>query len=193
MLSQSQIVSISDDAAYRAAQEGKTPLVPWKAEDVTHAPFLGDYVPAGWRQAEWSDLPVRGEAPDWGWPEHMGAAVCVDSFGFDGGPAMSPARFGQFVMDLMADTNDTLGIAIRQAGQFQVYIGIYVKDEAARGVAAGEPDGWCDSCQSSFECYCDDEPDFGEDSMDGACLCHDEFVCPDEQDFGFAEEEEYPW
>lgn len=161
MLSASQIISISDDAAYRASQEGKTPLVPWKVADIAHAPFLGDYVPQGWRQADWDDdFPFVENPPTWGWPEGMGAAVCVDSFGGDtDGPAMSPEAFGKFVLNLMQDTSETVGIAIRQAGQFQVYIGLYIRDPWSRGVAASEPDGWCESCQSSFECYCEDDDD----------------------------------
>ena len=123
MLGDIAIKSISDVAAYRAAQEEQEPLVIWNAErDARGIPFLGDYVPQGWRP---QDEPFM-----------------VDSSGF-GEPGERALTQDQFVEHLKA--HPTLGWAIVEAGQFQVWVQAYLEDPEAEGVEAPEPEP-CEYC-----------------------------------------------
>ena len=123
MLSGSAIQSISDVAAYRAAQDAREPLLIWNAEQDAHGlPFLGPYVPQGWR------------------PE--GDTLLVDSSGF-GAPGELALTFGQFIEHI--ETHPALAWAIVEAGQFQVVVQGYIEDADAEGVEAPEPDP-CQYC-----------------------------------------------
>lgn len=120
MMSNAQIVQMSRDAAMRAAEESKVPLMVWPEDLVDLSlirgiPFLGDYVPRGWKRV--------------GVPEgrcvykHDGVSCWfVDSSGFgaDDEPALS---IEQFLGCLEAG----FGYAIVEAGQFQVHVAKYVK------------------------------------------------------------------
>lgn len=150
MFSLDTLQNISDVAAYRAAEEGRTPLVLWKIEDLHHVPFIGDYTPQGWRRATWADLdnvkPRNGRGLD-----SSEATFMVDSSGF--GSTSEPALtfdeayqyWDRLVLAIGLDR--TPGLAIREAGQFQIVMGVYLKDEQSEGdPAPDEFDVMCDEC-----------------------------------------------
>jgi len=145
MMSGSLIKSISDHAAWEAAQEGKYPLTIWSANDARGIPFLGDYCPPGWRRATWADITDAGhsrprnvwhDAPD----EEVTFMVDASGFGSDHEPALTGDQFGSYLMQTPG-----YGWAIRESGQFQVVVGAYVRDASAPGIAAPEPEP-CDDC-----------------------------------------------
>ena len=130
MMSAELIRQISDDAARDAAENGQTPLVPWNKGDLFHAPFLGDYVPDGWRAATWDDVPVKApRGSDW-WNGKQ-ACLFVDSTGiadrFE--PCLTVTEADEFVTRLLDTDTRTWGVGVVQAGQFQVYVGLYLKEE----------------------------------------------------------------
>ena len=67
MFSGATIRSISDHAAYRAAQDERVPLYIWGPSDIKHLPFLGSYVPAGWRELE--ELQVMADSSGFDSPD----------------------------------------------------------------------------------------------------------------------------
>lgn len=111
MLSATQIVSMSDEAAEKAARKGRHPYKPWNAAEVAGYgitrkvpfPFIGSYRPVGWELVE-----------------HR----LVDSSGFGANdePALTLEQLREWVT---AHRND--GWAIIEAGEFQVVIGRFVK------------------------------------------------------------------
>lgn len=169
MMSQQQIRSMSDDAAYRASQEGQVPLVVWKDEDLRHIPFLGRYVPQGWRQAQWADLPLQPRTERYA-EGSENAYLMVDSSGFgaDYEPALTFAEFAEYVNELhLRSRRVTYGFGIVEAGQFQIVASVYIRDDWAKAVEVSEPEGWCEYHQSSVECdseapvcdWCDEHQD----------------------------------
>jgi len=136
------IRNISNVAAYRAAEEGKYPLTVVDERDVHHIPFLGDYVPAGWRKATWADVETK---PRNVWYSDPGEDVTfmVDSSGF-GGPGEPALTFDEFAEYALSSS---LGWAIDQSGQFQVYVTGYVRDATSPGVPAPDvADVECSEC-----------------------------------------------
>jgi len=159
MLGPETIKQMSDVAAYRAAEEGRYPLSIWKPEDVRGLPFLGDYVPAGWRYAIWSDF---YQHPRNVWPrEDERAHFMVDSSGFGSRdePALTPSELGDFVM-LPQRPQHEYGWAIVEAGQFQIVVQAYVRDETATGTEAPDRESveceYCHEVHGPFE-ECDPE------------------------------------
>ena len=146
MLGASAIQSISDVAAYRAAQEEQEPLIIWDAErDARGIPFLGSYVPQGWS------------------PE--GEPIMVDSSGF-GEPGERALTQDQFVEHLKA--HPTLGWAIIESGQFQVWVQAFAEDPEAEGVEAPEPSP-CDECGTIHN----DIEECDEDGLSRCVACGD--------------------
>lgn len=151
MMSPELIRDISNVAAYRAAQEGRTPIVPWRdsvAEDVRHAPFLGEYVPAGWRLADWAHLPATPRRSAIPWSSDGAAIVMVDSSGLgrDGEPALTFPEVVSLTRFLIASKVD-FGLGIIEAGQFQIVLGVYLRDRYATGTPApSEESVTCDEC-----------------------------------------------
>jgi hypothetical protein len=146
------IRDIQNHAAYEAAQEGKTPLIIWDAEqDARGIPFLGDFVPQGWRHATWNDLNRGRSKPGWAYPRNVyhpiasdEAAFMVDKSGF--GSTHEPAlTLSELVAYMTA--NPGYGWAIREEGQFQIVVGIYKEDPSAPGTEAPEPDP-CEYCKA---------------------------------------------
>lgn len=180
MMSTQLIRDIADRAAYQAASKGKTPLVPFDniERDLPHVPFLGDYVPAGWRHATWADLPMKPRNRGIDRPEEV-ARFMVDASGWGAPdePALTFPQLVDYVTGILADDQETtFGFAIEEQGQFQIVMGVYVQDESVTeetGVPdpAGLGDGKCD-------------PSDGEDhTFDEECWCRgdeDEYVsrCP---------------
>ena len=143
MMSPALIRNISDHAAYRAAQEGRYPLFIDNDEDARHIPFLGSYVPQGWRPVE--------------------EAFMVDSSGF-GSPGEPALTFGQFITHIRRWDRAAYGWAIVEQGQFQVVVQGYVQDADAPGTEAPEPDP-CEYCGEVHDDLTECDPD-----LIGKCL-----------------------
>jgi hypothetical protein len=108
MMSSSQIAALSAKAARKAARTKGTPLLVEREdvidkttlfEHLRQMPFLGTYEPEGWNKVE---------------------ELFVDSSGFGAPdePAMTQEQFLKAV-------KPGLGYAITEAGEFQVYVGVY--------------------------------------------------------------------
>lgn len=119
MMSLSTIREISREAAEQAAQEGLRPFVYFTTSEVDEFdrfpfPFLGDYSPPGWELSE---------------------TYFVDSsgYGLPGEPALTAEQFRDTIRARLAEEAEkggegqTLGWAVAEAGQFQVYVGEYVR------------------------------------------------------------------
>ena len=114
MMSPAAIRNISRQAAARAARNHQTPFM-MEQEDLDetervlrHIPFLGNYLPKGFEKVD----------------EYF-----VDSSGFgeEGEPALT---FRQFCAKVQQNGSG-YGYAITEAGQFQVYVGVYGKTRSA--------------------------------------------------------------
>lgn len=151
MMSTELIRDISNVAAYRAAEEGRTPLVPWRSQiesDIRHAPFLGEYVPEGWREAEWGDLPAKPRSGAIPWGNGERALFMVDSSGFGSynEPALTFPELAAYLTGLIDAGND-IGIGIVESGQFQIVMGIFLRDALSKGKPAPDfKDVVCDEC-----------------------------------------------
>jgi hypothetical protein len=121
MLSYTQIVEISEDAAQRAEELGLEPLdihgfdpvEPLKF--IRRIPFLGNYCPAGWTHPELIE------------------DLFVDLTGLDeSGPALFLSAFVRTPAGYAA-AGTTYGFGIIESGEFQVYIRVYTRtDEIAK-------------------------------------------------------------
>lgn len=143
MMSPQLIREISDHAAYEAAQEDKIPLSVWHSDDLRHMPFLGTYVPSGWRAATWSD--IEGERPrNARYDDAEGPAnILVDASGW-GAPDEPALTFEQLAS--YVGITPGFGWAIKETGQFQIVVGIYVEDGSSEGTPAPELEP-CDECR----------------------------------------------
>lgn len=112
MMSLSTIRQMQAEAAESAAAEGKTPFVTWP-EDLARIrvegrfpfPFLGDYVPQGWTLQETYFVDATG-------------------MGLESEPALTVDQFLRVLEEFVGQ-----GWAITEAGQFQVYVGRFTRDE----------------------------------------------------------------
>ena len=121
MLSYTQVVEISKDAAQRAEElelepldiHGFDPNEPIKF--IRRIPFLGNYCSAGWTHPELIE------------------DLFVDSTGLDdSGPALSVSAFVKILAGYAA-AGTTYGFGIIESGEFQVYIRVYTRtDEIAK-------------------------------------------------------------
>ena len=114
MLSLQAIRDIQLEAAEKAARDHATPFVYWPGDPVEphRLPFIGDYVPRGWRL-------VRTYLVD------------ATGIGRDDEPAMTIRAWGDEVdrvRDEYAGQGKTPGWAIYEAGEFQVVVGLYERD-----------------------------------------------------------------
>lgn len=153
MMSTSLIRAMSDHAAYRAAQDDLRPLVVEQDEDVRGIPSLGDYVPAGWRRAIWADLWATPRIYD-SRKEDAEAYFMVDATGWGspGEPALTQDEFIAYVAEA-GQFRDDLGWAVREEGQFQVVVQVYIADPDAPGISAPEiePCEYCDAIHGPLE------------------------------------------
>lgn len=182
MLGPETIKRMSDVAAYRAAEEGRRPLTVIKAEDLRHLPFLGDYVPAGWRPALWADM-YTNPRTGWPWDETKRVYIMVDSSGWGSSsePALTFPELARYVIESKRPQHQ-YGWAIVEAGEFQVVVSAFIRDEQATGTPAPEVDPceYCHEVHSPLE-ECDPDlisrcPACGE-PMD-YCLGHGEIGDP---------------
>jgi hypothetical protein len=133
MYSASTIRDMQAKAARKAARERKLPLVFWPNEtiDVGGMPFLGDYVPRGWRQIEVIETPLtRADLP--GVMGNENVCVLVDSMGVEdaGGPSIGLESLRSLIEQLNrwgAAKHLTVGWAITEVGQFQVVVAAFAK------------------------------------------------------------------
>jgi hypothetical protein len=156
MMSAQLIKDVSDVAAYRAAEEDRKPLSIWSERDSTHIPFLGDYVPEGWRIAKCSEL-VEQPGTMWHYNPDEEVTFMVDSSGFGspGEPALTIPEFGRFAVA------SGMAWAIREAGQFQIVVSPYIEDPESPGVPApSEDDVICKECHTIHDGLeeCDFDP-----------------------------------
>jgi hypothetical protein len=118
-MSTEYINQLNREAARRAAREGLYPYTPEDEDLCSIADFtstfckalpnLGNYIPAGWRKDE--------------------NELFVDSSGFgsESEPALTLRSLRNKVKELKA-TDSSVGFALVDCGQFQVYIGVYHRD-----------------------------------------------------------------
>jgi len=101
MMSLEAIRHESEKSAQRAREEGRLPYIAKHDGDqnVTQAPFIGDYEPEGWIPTE----------------EYF-----VDNSGFG-----SPAEMALTLEQFLEHVKEGYGYAITESGQFQVYIQEY--------------------------------------------------------------------
>jgi hypothetical protein len=115
MLDLATIHEMAAEAAQEAAQEGREPYEYWDGEPIGppfHFPFLGNYVPDGWRKRD-NDLFV--DKSGWGAPTE---------------PAMTIDALVAEIKRLLCTTppDKRLGFAITLEGEFQLYLGVYERD-----------------------------------------------------------------
>jgi hypothetical protein len=161
---------MSDVAAFKAAEDGHKPLVIWKAEDATHVPFLGDYVPAGWRPALWADMYTTPRVGGY-WREDEEATFMVDSSGFGARdePALTLIEFRDYIMQSQRPQH-TYGWAIREAGQFQIVVGVYIQDASAPGTEAPSRESVeCEDCHEVHGPFDECEREYDDASYCPAC------------------------
>ena len=101
------------DAATEAAANQEVPFNYWTMDvdgfETFPFPFLGDYVPDGWEQVETHFVDSSG-------------------LGADDEPALSANQFRKVIKDRIALDIGT-GWAIVQVGQFQVYVGEFIRTD----------------------------------------------------------------
>ena len=115
MLSYSSIREAAQEAAQEAQEAGKLPasMREFTSRDplqfIRTIPFLGDYVPEGWEVA--------------------GESYMVDSSGLgsEGEPALTIGKFARR-LETLKKSGENYGLAIVEAGQFQVVIQEYKPD-----------------------------------------------------------------
>jgi hypothetical protein len=113
MMSLEMIHQMNDEATNKAKKQLKRPYIA-RCDgdvDVRKAPFIGDYIPDGWRRT--------------------GNRFFVDNSGF-GAPDEPALTFGQFLDRVKAG----YGYALVECGQFQIYIDEYVQIFKERKVKA---------------------------------------------------------
>ncbi len=115
MMSIEAIRSESERAARKAARAHREPYVVFDEADLERLgtagkklPFIGTYVPKGWKRVD---------------------ELFVDSSGFGspGEPALTQDAFKARVRAQLAEET-TYGYAVTEAGQFQCYVGVFVRD-----------------------------------------------------------------
>lgn len=171
MLSGQQIRNISDVAAYRAAEEGKVPLAIEQAGDIRHMPFLGHYVPAGYRVATFADFDA---GIGFGFYRPFNSEeVWVECGGFGNDPTGPVLRAGQYW-------------AIVESGQFQTYARCYIKDGDAPAVnLPDEKSVTCEVCGVVHNDLEECEDDEGDCQCAECTGCDDQDMGPDEDGFVF--------
>ena len=110
MMSISQIRHLSNEQAAKAAKSKKRPYVPFSRTEVeNYPPFtfpnIGSYTPKGWKERERLFVDKTG-------------------FGSEHETALTVNQFKEKLLKLY-DEDSSLGYAIIEEGQFQVYIGVF--------------------------------------------------------------------
>lgn len=134
MMDTQTIRAMADDAAKKAARLHKRPYVPFDEAEIEKMPpfpfpFLGDYVPKGWKKIE---------------------ELFCDTSGLDAsGPAMPvPVLIDRMKADLQK--KETIGYGITEVGQFQAYLGVYEKEKGTRKGAKKRQDRFTEVQRASL-------------------------------------------
>jgi hypothetical protein len=137
------IIDNSAAAAHQAAAEGMRPCVLFSeetaGEDVRCAPFIGDYIPYGWRAAFYGDyqdiLGNEAEVSQWNCAgQYRGdlifwVANCYPIAERGEYDETSLRRDAPALYQRACERGVTLGAAIVEAGAFQVYVRFYEKPD----------------------------------------------------------------
>lgn len=113
MLSTSAIKQMNRNRAKEAAERNKTPYVFFNAEEIEETssfpfPNIGDYRPDGWEMED--------------------TLFCDKSgFGRPGEPALTPEQLKQKLLEYNQKPG-TYGYAIVEEGEFQLHVGVFLKD-----------------------------------------------------------------
>ncbi len=146
MYSGTQIYDIQQEAAAKAASDGREPIVLFSEdtafEDVRSSPFLGDYLPDGWEPLLFTTIEpylepdiarLINKAQGWCASDLEGETILFcDGSGF-GQPDEAALGWGQLerVAPALAraavDIGGTLGSLVYESGQFQLYVRIVQK------------------------------------------------------------------
>ena len=112
MMSAYQMNKMADDAAKRAKRNTLKPVKFTDFDQKDQIPFLGDYVPRGFKRVDAADAPFTGAAEGY---------IEVDSSGFgaDDELAFSMRQFADY-----AAAHDYF-YGIVEAGQFQIVLATY--------------------------------------------------------------------
>ena len=153
MLSPQTIRDMQDYAAYEAAEFGRVPLAVWHDEDLPHLPFLGGYVPRGYRVATWAEMSDRTRNSGHYDADDEPVHILVDGSGWGRSDeaALTLPELADYVRD-----NGQCHWAIVEAGQFQVVVAAYIQDDTAEGTPAPDVDPceWCGYVHGPLdECY----------------------------------------
>lgn len=123
------IREMQTEAADNAARNSMIPTVVWDdmslEPDLKGIPNLGDYVPYGWRMAEESEFSTDAMESD--------GTLFVDASGWGsaGESALTQEQFYSAVRSILAEAlerDQTVGFAITEVGQFQAYVGVFVRE-----------------------------------------------------------------
>ena len=166
MMGPEVIRSFQDAAAARAARDEVVPLILFdedsSLDDARGAPFLGLYVPEGWRPLEvdrdlWayealSDKARTGSAVYAGHrAEGEDIRLFADSMGLGDSdePALTAGELWNNLASIIQAAEHVhaqVGVAVVEAGQFQIYLGLFVEDDCpAQNVPEGE---FCPECDA---------------------------------------------
>jgi hypothetical protein len=112
MFSREYIESMNRKAARDAAKQRQEPYVPFDAEEIEDLsclpfPFLGTYKPKNWKKVE---------------------ELFCDSTGFgsEAEPALNVTALKKKMLENL-DKPGTYGYSILECGQFQAWVGVYLK------------------------------------------------------------------
>lgn len=123
MMDLRQIEQESRAAAKRAARQKREPLMVEKEDlelgvkGISGIPFIGDYIPKGWRKVDIIDEWYGGDEEMRG-VYHAGFFVDASGFGASYEPALT---IDQFIEKMRPG----YGYAVIEAGQFQVHVGVF--------------------------------------------------------------------
>lgn len=115
-MSAQQMNRLADEAAARAARRNTKPVKVTSLDQSRKIPFLGDFVPAGFKRVDAAD-PGRWTGAAEGYIE-----VDASGFGSDREPALTQSEFEAY-----AKAHPEYFFGIVEAGQFQVVLATYQK------------------------------------------------------------------
>lgn len=136
MMSPETIAAIQRENAERAEADGKLPLLIEEKDTETvkrtleackHVPFLGDYIPRGYKHVEDLTLHMR---PGHRHAVYQGHLLFVDSSGFGKGkdPALNIEELHEAFLDLHTEIGDFY-VGIFNAGQFQLHLAVFQRED----------------------------------------------------------------
>jgi hypothetical protein len=118
MMSLATIHALEREVGKKAAQEARMPYVPIHEDEIkTYPPFpfphLGDHRPKGWELVEELFCDCSG----WGASDE---------------PALSVDQLKRKLIELQRASNATYGYGVTEAGQFQLYLGVFRRRKYAK-------------------------------------------------------------